>query len=91
MTSKQRWVHVKKLRSTLRAARKEHQMREVEAITTPTAVFKLMHSAKRAVILRDALLARHQATDDLPPFDAPSTNQIPWNDHVSDEEIRRAL
>nr|ABW72065.1 TE1b [Blumeria hordei] len=110
VTPEQRWVHAEKLRSTLRAAKKEHQTRQVEAITTPTAEFKLMRSAEprqassppplnhdgkmyadpaeRAVILRDALLARHQATDDLPPLDVPSTNRIPWNDHVSDEEIR---
>ena len=110
VTLEQQWVHTKKLRSTLRAAKKEHQMRQVEAITTPTAEFKLMCSAEsrqasvppllnhqgrmytnpaeQAVIFRDAILVRHQAKDDLPPLNAPSTNQIPWNDHVSDEEIR---
>ncbi|CCU82527.1 putative Avra10-like protein [Blumeria hordei DH14] len=46
MTPEQRWIHSKKLRSTLRAARKEYQTRQVEAITTPTDVFKLMRTTE---------------------------------------------
>lgn len=44
--------------------------------------------AERATILRDALLARHESTDDLSPCTTPSENRIPWNDDVSEDEVR---
>ena len=43
---------------------------------------------ERASILRDAFLARHQQLDDLPPCHTPSDNQIPWEDEISDKEVR---
>lgn len=44
--------------------------------------------AERATILRDALLARHEASDDLPPCTTQSNNRIPWNVEVTPEEVR---
>ncbi|KAI0992053.1 hypothetical protein K3495_g16133, partial [Podosphaera aphanis] len=44
--------------------------------------------AERASILRDALLARHQASDDLPPCTLQSDDRIPWNIEVTEEEVR---
>ncbi|KAI0994152.1 hypothetical protein K3495_g14029, partial [Podosphaera aphanis] len=43
--------------------------------------------AERASILRDALLARHQASVDLPPCTLQSDDRIPWNIEVT-EEVR---
>ncbi|KAI0998159.1 hypothetical protein K3495_g10032 [Podosphaera aphanis] len=40
----------------------------------------ITNPAKRAAILRDALLTRHQASDDLPPCTTPSDNRIPWTE-----------
>ncbi|KAI0991348.1 hypothetical protein K3495_g16839, partial [Podosphaera aphanis] len=86
-TPSQRTILAKELRETIKAAKKEHQEREIEAMTTAADIFKLMRAAnpqqskippplshegalitdpaERATILRDALLARHQASDDL--------------------------
>lgn len=44
--------------------------------------------SERATILRDALLARHQSTNDIPPFTISSDNQIPWDDDITDETVR---
>ncbi|KAI1006683.1 hypothetical protein K3495_g1541 [Podosphaera aphanis] len=45
--------------------------------------------AERATILRDALLARHQASDDLLPCTTPSDNRIPWTESITEEEVRK--
>lgn len=42
----QRDICAKKLRATITAAKKEHQTCQVEAMTTPAEIFKLMRSAK---------------------------------------------
>lgn len=42
----------------------------------------------RANTLRDALLLRHQATDDLPPCPIPPVARIPWTNELSSEEVR---
>lgn len=44
--------------------------------------------AERATILRDALISRHQASDDLPPCTTTSNSRIPWENDVSDDEAR---
>lgn len=111
-TPSERATCAKELRAAVRAAKKEHTTRRVEAMNTPADIFKLMRAAEprqartppplqhegsfvtdpaeRAAILRDALLARHDASDDLPPpdTDSDSNNRIPWNDDISDEEVR---
>ena len=106
----QRAICAKKLRETITAAKKEHQTCQVEAMTSPADIFKLMRStnhrqvrpppplnyngpvitdpSERATVLRDALLARHQASDDLPTCTAPSNNRIHWEDDISDNEVR---
>ncbi|KAI0996171.1 hypothetical protein K3495_g12008 [Podosphaera aphanis] len=43
----------------------------------------ITNPAERAIILRDALLARHQASDDLPSCTTPSDNQIPWTESIA--------
>ncbi|KAI0996528.1 hypothetical protein K3495_g11653 [Podosphaera aphanis] len=43
---------------------------------------------ERATILRDALLARHEASDDLPFCTGTSDDRIPWNNDLSEEEVR---
>ncbi|KAI0996072.1 hypothetical protein K3495_g12109 [Podosphaera aphanis] len=45
--------------------------------------------AERATILRDALLARHQETDDLPPCTMASDNRIPWDNDITEEDVRK--
>ncbi len=49
----------------------------------------ITNPAERATILRDALLARHQASDDLPPCTTPSDNRIPWTESITEEEVRK--
>lgn len=95
-TPTQRATCAKELRVTVTAAKKEYQTSQVEAMTSPSDIFKLMrlvnhrqakapppliHNGKfitdpleRATILRDALLARHQQSDDLLPYNTPSDN-----------------
>ncbi|KAI1007908.1 hypothetical protein K3495_g328 [Podosphaera aphanis] len=95
-TETRRAVFAETLLTTIAAAKKEYQTSQVEAMTTPAAIFKLMREAnprqaspppllihegalvtepaERATILRDALLARYLATDDLTPCDVPSDN-----------------
>ncbi|KAI1002492.1 hypothetical protein K3495_g5712, partial [Podosphaera aphanis] len=46
------------------------------------------NQAERATILRDALLARHQASDDLSTCTLQSSNRILWNTEVTDKEAR---
>ncbi|KAI1006649.1 hypothetical protein K3495_g1566 [Podosphaera aphanis] len=47
----------------------------------------IKNPAEPATILRDALLARHQASDDLPPCTTPSDNRIPWTESITEEEV----
>ncbi|KAI0995925.1 hypothetical protein K3495_g12256, partial [Podosphaera aphanis] len=49
----------------------------------------ITNPAERATILRDALLARHQATDDLPPCTMASDNRIPWDNDITEEDVRK--
>ncbi|RKF96028.1 hypothetical protein GcM1_025001, partial [Golovinomyces cichoracearum] len=43
---------------------------------------------ERAVILRDCLLTRHQADEDLPPCKLSGIPKIPWKEDLSETEIR---
>lgn len=44
--------------------------------------------AERAKTLRDCLLSRHSATDDLDPCLLPGKNEIPWTDEIAETEVR---
>ncbi|KAI0994897.1 hypothetical protein K3495_g13283 [Podosphaera aphanis] len=44
---------------------------------------------ERASILRDNLLARHQASDDLPPTILTGETKIPWTEELSEIEVRK--
>ncbi|KAI0995288.1 hypothetical protein K3495_g12894 [Podosphaera aphanis] len=46
------------------------------------------NQAERAEILRDTLLARCQASDDLAPCSVLSVARIPWTEDLSDLEVR---
>ncbi|KAI0997417.1 hypothetical protein K3495_g10768 [Podosphaera aphanis] len=46
------------------------------------------NQAERAEILRDELLARYQASDDLSVCTTQSNNRIPWNSDITVEEVR---
>ncbi|KAI1005855.1 hypothetical protein K3495_g2360 [Podosphaera aphanis] len=48
----------------------------------------IVDQEERATILRDALLARHEASNDLLPCTNISDDRIPWNNDVSAEEFR---
>lgn len=48
----------------------------------------ISNQAERACVLRDCLLARHDATDDLPPCTEPSEGSIPWSEELSETEVR---
>ena len=43
---------------------------------------------KRANILRDSLLARHQAADDLPSCTLSGSSRIPYDTELSENEVR---
>ncbi|KAI1005978.1 hypothetical protein K3495_g2241 [Podosphaera aphanis] len=49
----------------------------------------ITNPAERATILRDALLARHHETDDLPPCTTARDNRISWENHISEEDVRK--
>lgn len=46
------------------------------------------NQAERANILRDNLLSRHQATDDLPTCTIPEEGQMVWTEELSETEVR---
>ncbi|KAI1008046.1 hypothetical protein K3495_g197 [Podosphaera aphanis] len=49
----------------------------------------ITNPAEQETILRNALLARHQATDNLLPCTTASDNRIPWENDISEEDVRK--
>lgn len=49
----------------------------------------ISNQAERASILRDSLLARYQASDDLAPCELRGVARIPWSDELTEIEVRR--
>lgn len=49
----------------------------------------ISNQAERATVLRHSLLARHQASDDLPNFTISNEGHIPWTDDLTESEVRR--
>ncbi|KAI0999024.1 hypothetical protein K3495_g9171 [Podosphaera aphanis] len=47
----------------------------------------VLDQEERASILRDNLLARHQASDDLPPTILAGETKIPWTEKLSEIEV----
>ncbi|KAI1005700.1 hypothetical protein K3495_g2517 [Podosphaera aphanis] len=44
--------------------------------------------AERATVLRDSLLARHKASEDLPNFTISNEGHIPWTYDLTESEVR---
>ncbi|KAI0997482.1 hypothetical protein K3495_g10706 [Podosphaera aphanis] len=59
---------------------------------SPPILYKgrlVLDQEERASILRENLLARHQASDDLPPTILAGETKIPWTEEPSEIEVRK--
>ncbi|KAI1006775.1 hypothetical protein K3495_g1438 [Podosphaera aphanis] len=91
-TETERISRAKYLRATVASEKKEYWKRQVESICSLSDTFKgrlVSDQEERASILRDNLLARNQASDDLPPTILTGETKIPWTDELSEIEVRK--
>ena len=61
---------------------------QLEAVPLSYEGKYVTNQLERANILRDSLLARHQAADDLPPCSLSGEGHIPWFEELNEDKVR---